>query len=200
MSLAFLSQSLQQAVDELAKLPGIGKKSAQRLVFFLLKLPRAEVVALAQALINVKEKAVYCSTCFNITDTDPCAICSDPRRDRSVLCVVEEANDVLALEKTGEYHGLYHVLGGALSPLDDIGPDDLRIKELLGRITAETKEIILANNPNAEGEATAIYLSRLLKPRGIKISRIARGIPMGTDIEYADEITLTRALEGRMNF
>lgn len=200
MSLAFLSQSLQQAVDELSKLPGIGKKSAQRLVFFLLKLPRAEVVALAQALINVKEKAVYCSTCFNITDTDPCAICSDPRRDRSVLCVVEEANDVLALEKTGEYHGLYHVLGGALSPLDDIGPDDLRINELLARITAETKEVILANNPNAEGEATAIYLSRLLKPRGVKISRIARGIPMGTDIEYADEITLTRALEGRLNF
>jgi recombination protein RecR len=200
MSSAFLSQSLQHAVDELSKLPGIGKKSAQRLVFYLLKLPRAEVIALAQALMNVKEKAIYCSTCFNITDTDPCAICSDPRRDRSVLCVVEEANDVLALEKTGQFRGLYHVLGGALSPLDDIGPDDLRIKELLARVTAETKEIILANNPNAEGEATAIYLSRLLKPRGIKISRIARGIPMGTDLEYADEITLTRALEGRMNF
>ncbi len=200
MSSAFLSQSLQHAVDELSKLPGIGKKSAQRLVFYLLKLPRAEVIALAQALMNVKEKAIYCSTCFNITDTDPCAICSDPRRDRSVLCVVEEANDVLALEKTGQFRGLYHVLGGALSPLDDIGPDDLRIKELLARVTSETKEIILANNPNAEGEATAIYLSRLLKPRGIKISRIARGIPMGTDLEYADEITLTRALEGRMNF
>lgn len=200
MSSAFLSQSLQHAVDELSKLPGIGKKSAQRLVFYLLKLPRAEVIALAQALMNVKEKAIYCSTCFNITDTDPCAICSDPRRDRSVLCVVEEANDVLALEKTGQFQGLYHVLGGALSPLDDIGPDDLRINELLARVTSETKEIILANNPNAEGEATAIYLSRLLKPRGVKISRIARGIPMGTDLEYADEITLTRALEGRMNF
>lgn len=200
MSSAFLSQSLQHAVDELSKLPGIGKKSAQRLVFYLLKLPRAEVIALAQALMNVKEKAIYCSTCFNITDTDPCAICSDPRRDRSVLCVVEEANDVLALEKTGQFQGLYHVLGGALSPLDDIGPDDLRINELLARVTSETKEVILANNPNAEGEATAIYLSRLLKPRGVKISRIARGIPMGTDLEYADEITLTRALEGRMNF
>lgn len=191
---------MQRAVEELSKLPGIGKKSAQRLVFYLLKIPREEVSALAQALVNVKDKAAYCSVCFNITETNPCAICTDSKRDRSIICVVEEANDVLAFEKTGEYKGLYHVLGGALSPLDDIGPDDLHIKELLLRIPDGVKEIILANNPNAEGEATALYLSKMINPLRIKTTRIARGIPVGTDIEYADEITLTRALEGRNNF
>jgi len=191
---------MQRAVEELSKLPGIGKKSAQRLVFYLLKLPRDEVIALAKSLVDVKDKASYCSVCFNITETNPCSICTNDGRDRSIICVVEEANDVMAFEKTGEYKGLYHVLGGALSPLDGIGPDDLRIKELLSRLNEEVKEVILANNPNVEGEATALYLLKLIKPLGIKITRIARGIPVGTDIEYADEITLTRALEGRINF
>jgi recombination protein RecR len=191
---------MQRAVEELSKLPGIGKKSAQRLVFFLLKLPREEIVALAKSLVDVKDKASYCSICFNITEKNPCSICMNDHRDRSIICVVEEANDVMAFEKTGEYKGLYHVLGGALSPLDGIGPDDLKIKELLARIKDEVKEIILANNPNVEGEATALYLSKLIMLHGVKLTRIARGIPVGTDIEYADEITLTRALEGRANY
>jgi len=193
----YLSKSLQRAIDELSRLPGIGKKSAQRIVFYLLKLPKEEVHSLAQALEDVKEKALYCSVCFNITETDPCPICTNPNRDRSIICVVEEANDVAALEKTGDYKGLYHVLGGSLSPLDGIGPDDLRIKELMRRINGEVKEVILATNPNAEGEATALYLAKLLKPLGVKISRIARGIPVGTDLEYADVITLLKAIEGR---
>lgn len=188
---------MQRAVEELAKLPGIGKKSAQRLVFYLLKIPREEVVELSQALINVKDKGAYCSICFNITESDPCSICTNSNREQSIICVVEEANDVAALEKTGEYKGLYHVLGGTLSPLDGIGPDDLKIKEFFVRLTDDVKEVILANNPNAEGEATALYLTKLIKPLGIKISRIARGIPVGTDIEYADEITLLKAMEGR---
>ena len=197
MSPTFLSNSVHRAVEELSKLPGIGKKSAQRLVFYLLKLPRQEVADLAQALINVKDKAIYCSSCFNITESDPCSICTNPARDKRIICVVEEANDVVAFEKTSEYHGLYHVLGGSLSPLDGIGPEDLKIKELLTRLTPEVEEVILANNPNAEGEATALYLTKLIKPLAIKITRIARGIPVGTDLEYADEITLLKALEGR---
>ncbi len=200
MSTGYLSTSMQRAVDELSKLPGIGKKSAQRLVFYLLKIPREEVIALAKSLVDVKDKASYCSVCFNITETNPCAICTSDQRDRTTICVVEEANDVIALEKTGEYRGLYHVLGGALSPLDGIGPEDLKIKELLARLTGDVKEVILANNPNVEGEATALYLSKLIKPLGVKITRIARGIPVGTDLEYADEITLTRALEGRISY
>jgi recombination protein RecR len=200
MSISYLSNSMQRAVEELSKLPGIGRKSAQRLVFYLLKLPRDEIVALAKSLVDVKDKASYCSICFNITEKNPCSICTNDHRDRSIICIVEEANDVLAFEKTGEYKGLYHVLGGALSPLDGIGPDDLKIKELLARIKDDVKEIILANNPNVEGEATALYLSKLIAPLGLKLTRIARGIPVGTDIEYADEITLTRALEGRMNY
>jgi len=200
MSISYLSNSMQRAVEELSKLPGIGKKSAQRLVFYLLKLPRDEIIALAKSLVDVKDKASYCSVCFNITEANPCSICTNSKRDRSIICVVEEANDVMAFEKTGEYKGLYHVLGGALSPLDGIGPDDLRIKELLTRLNEDVKEVILANNPNVEGEATALYLSKLIKPLRIKMTRIARGVPVGTDIEYADEITLTRALEGRINF
>jgi recombination protein RecR len=200
MSTGYLSNSMQRAIEELSKLPGIGKKSAQRLVFYLLKLPREEVIALAKSLVDVKDKASYCSVCFNITETNPCSICTNDKRDRSIICVVEEANDVIAFEKTGEYKGLYHVLGGALSPLDGIGPDDLKIIELLARLKDGVTEVILANNPNVEGEATALYLSKLIKPLGIKMTRIARGIPVGTDIEYADEITLTRALEGRINF
>lgn len=193
----YLSKSLQRAIDELSRLPGIGKKSAQRIVFYLLKLPNEEVASLAESLQELKQNAKYCSICYNITESDPCEICASDSRDKSVICVVEEANDVLAFEKTGEYRGLYHVLGGCLSPLDGIGPDDLKVKELLARINDQVKEIIVATNPSAEGEATAIYLANLLKPLNVQVSRIARGIPVGTDLEYADSITLLRAIEGR---
>lgn len=192
------SVSLERAIGEFSKLPGIGRKSAQRLVFFLLKNSKYEVQQLAEALIALKEKVKFCTICFNITEVDPCHICLDERRDRTLLCVVEEANDVLALEKTGEYKGLYHVLGGALSPLEGVGPDDLHIKEMLTRFHSGFVEVIIATNPNTEGEATALYLEKLIKPLIAKVTRIARGIPVGGDIEYADEITLTRALEGRM--
>lgn len=194
----YSSEAVERAIHELSKLPGIGRKSAQRLVFFLLRRPAEEVGGLAQALNELHEKVRYCSRCFNITEQDPCPICSDPLRDRRLICVVEEANDVVALEKTGEFKGLYHVLGGALSPLDGIGPDDLKIKALLLRLSEGIEEIILATNPNTEGEATALYLARLLKPMEIRLSRIARGIPVGADIEYADELTLSRAMAGRV--
>ncbi len=193
----YSSETVERAIEELAKLPGIGRKSAQRLVFFLLKSCKEEVTALVEAIAALKEKVAYCSICYNITETDPCAICSSPTRQRKQICVVEEANGVLALEKTGEYHGLYHVLGGVLSPLDGIGPDDLRIAELLRRLNGEVEEVILATNPSAEGEATALYLSKLIKPLGVRVTRIARGLPVGGDLEYADEVTLSRALEGR---
>jgi recombination protein RecR len=194
----YTSEALQQLIEEFAGLPGIGRKTAQRLALHILKQPREEVVQMAKALVNVKDKIRYCSSCWNITEVDPCPICASPKRERSILCVVEEPNDVMAVEKTNEFKGLYHVLGGALSPLDGIGPDDLKIRELLQRITGEVSEVILALNPNVEGEATTIYLTRLLKPLGVKVSRIARGIPVGGDLEFADEATLTRALEGRV--
>jgi recombination protein RecR len=194
----YTSEALQQLIEEFAKLPGIGRKSAQRLALYLLKQPRDEVVKMAKALVNVKDRIRYCSTCCNITEQDPCVICASAKRDRGVICVVEEPNDVIALEKTNEFHGLYHVLGGSLSPLDGIGPEDLKVRELLARVTPEITEVILAMNPNVEGEATTIYLTRLLKPLGTKISRIARGIPVGGDLEFADEATLSRALEGRI--
>jgi len=193
----YSSEAVERAIYELSKLPGVGRKSAQRQVFYLLKTSEDEVSAIAQSLLELKSKVRYCSICFNITEQDLCPICSHPQRQKDVICVVEEANDVLALEKTGEYSGLYHVLGGALSPLDGIGPDALRIKELLERLRENVQEVILATNPNAEGEATALYLLKLIKPIGIKVSRIARGIPVGADLEYADEVTLSRALEGR---
>ena len=192
------SVSMENAIAELAKLPGIGRKSAQRLVFYLLKSPKHEVQNLSDALMAIKEKVNFCSICYNITENDPCYICDSDERDCSMLCVVEEANDVLALEKTGEYKGQYHVLGGALSPLEGIGPDDLHIKELMTRLNGMIKEVIIATNPNTEGEATALYLEKLIKPLSFKVTRIARGIPVGGDLEYADEITLTRALEGRL--
>jgi len=195
--LKYSSDAVERAIYELSKLPGVGRKSAQRQVFFLLKTSEEEVSALAQSLLELKSKVRYCSICFNITEVDPCPICASERRQKSIICVVEEANDVLALEKTGEYSGLYHVLGGALSPLDGIGPDSLRIKELMERLRGDIQEVILATNPNAEGEATALYLLKLIKPMGITVSRIARGIPVGADLEYADEVTLSRALEGR---
>jgi len=192
-------ESVEQLVEQFAQLPGIGRKTAHRLALYVLKMEREEIVILAKALVNVKDKVRYCSVCSNITESDPCRICSNTRRDRHVICVVEEPSDVLALEKTNEFKGLYHVLGGALSPLDGIGPDDLRIKELLGRLSgAGMEEIILAMNPNVEGEATTLYLSKLIKPLGVRVTRIARGLPVGSDLEYADEATLSRALEGRI--
>ncbi len=195
----YTAESVEHLVEQFAQLPGIGRKTAHRLALYVLKMDREEVVSLAQALINAKDRVRYCSVCSNITENDPCMICSNSKRDRHMICVVEEPSDVLALEKTNEFKGLYHVLGGALSPLDGIGPEDLRIQELLGRLAkASVEEVILALNPNVEGEATTLYLSRLLKPLGIKITRIARGLPVGSDLEYADEATLSRALEGRI--
>jgi len=195
---AHYPEPVARLIEALQRLPGIGPKTAQRLTFFLLKRPAEEVRELAAALVAVKERIVYCRTCFNVTDEDPCRICTDPTRDARLLCVVEEPNDLLAMERTGEYRGRYHVLLGALSPLDGIGPEDLKIRELLARLEGgETTEVILATNPNVEGEATALYLARLLKPLGLKVTRIARGLPVGGDLEYADQVTLSKALEGR---
>ena len=194
----YTSETLQQLIEEFSRLPGIGRKSAQRLALFILKRPREEVVKMARALVNVKDRIRYCTICCNITEQDPCLICASPKREKHVICVVEEPNDVFALEKTNEFSGLYHVLGGSLSPLDGIGPEELKIRELLVRVTPDVTEVILAMNPNVEGEATTLYLTRLLKPLGAKVSRIARGLPVGGDLEFADEATLTRALEGRI--
>jgi len=198
MAMFKTSESISRLIDELAKMPGIGVKSAQRLAFYILKAPQETALSLANAIREVKEKVRHCSICFNLTEEDPCAICRNERRDPSTICVVEEANDVLALEKIGEYRGLYHVLGGALSPLDGVGPDDLHIKQLLDRLSQGIKEIILATNPNVEGEATALYLMKLIKPLKIKVTRVARGLPVGGDLEYADQATLSRALEDRV--
>jgi recombination protein RecR len=192
------SDALQQLVEEFSQFPGIGRKSAHRLALYILKLPREEVEQLSGALLNVKDRITYCTSCYNFTEENPCRICSSPKRDRGTICVVEEPSDVMAIEKTNEYSGLYHILGGALSPLDGIGPEELKVKELLDRISADVNEIILALNPNIEGEATTIYLSRLLKPLGVKVTRLARGIPIGGNLEFADEATLTRAIEGRV--
>ncbi len=185
-------------VEEFSQLPGIGRKTAQRLAMYIMKLPREEVVYMAKALVGVKDKVKNCGVCFNFTEEDPCPICSSHKRDKNTICVVEEPSDVFAIEKTNDFDGLYHVLGGSLSPLDGIGPDEIKIKELLNRIDDNTSEIILALNPNVEGEATTLYLSRLLKPLGLKITRIARGIPIGGDLEFADQATLSRAIEGRV--
>ena len=194
----YTSQSLEQLVEEFSQLPGIGRKTALRLALFVLKMPREEVVRFADALVRVKDNVRYCSVCWNITENDPCVICSSPKRNGAVICVVEEPTDVMAIEKTNEFRGRYHVMGGALSPLDGIGPEDLKVKELLARIESGTEEIILALNPTVEGETTTLYLSRLLKPLGIRITRIARGVPIGSNLEFSDEATLTRALEGRI--
>lgn len=194
------ANTVERLVNSLAKLPGIGRKTAARLAFHILKMPKNEAVELAETIIEVKSKVGFCTVCNNISETDPCNICTDPRRRRDAICVVEQAMDVAALEKAEGFNGLFHVLGGRLSPLDGIGPDDLKIKELLHRLESEVTEIILATNPNVEGEATASYLSRLLKPLGLKVTRIARGLPVGSDLEYADSVTLTRALEGRQEY
>jgi recombination protein RecR len=192
-----LPEPLIRLVEELQRLPGIGPKGAQRLAFHILKTPREDADRLADAVRSVKERVTYCSVCNNITDADPCAYCSSATRDPKVICVVEEPQNVAAIEKTREFKGTYHVLMGALSPLQGIGPDDLKIKGLLSRVNDGVTEIILATNPNVEGEATAIYLARLLKPLGVKVTRIAMGVPVGSDLEYADEVTMHKALEGR---
>jgi recombination protein RecR len=193
-----LPGSLQNLIDQFKRLPGVGAKSAQRLAFHVLKTPREEAERLCDAIRDVKDRVTYCTTCNNITDTDPCTYCADPTRDQRVICVVEEPQNVQVVEKTGGFRGTYHVLLGALSPLQGIGPDDLKIKGLLARIASGgAEEIILATNPTVEGEATAIYLARLLKPLGVRVTRIATGIPVGSDIEYADELTIGKALEGR---
>lgn len=196
--MAFYPAPVARLIDALQRLPGIGPKTAQRLTFFLLKRPADEVRELSESLVAVKDRIVYCQTCFNVTDEDPCRLCADPARDARLLCVVEEPNDLMAMERTGEYRGRYHVLLGALSPLDGIGPDDLKVRELLVRLeNGAVAEVILATNPNVEGEATALYLARLLRPLGMRVTRIARGLPVGGDLEYADQVTLSKALEGR---
>ncbi|MCC7439975.1 MAG: recombination protein RecR [Armatimonadetes bacterium] len=192
------SQSLESVIEHLSSLPTIGRKTAQRIALYLLKQPREEVVAMARALVDMKDKTAYCTICQNITEQDPCAICQSPKRDRNVICVVGEPSDVLAVEKTNDYHGLYHVLGGVIHPLDGVGPDDLKIKELLARIGSGDQEVILALNPNVEGEMTTLYLAKLLKPLGVKVTRIARGVPLGSALEFVDEATISRALEGRV--
>jgi recombination protein RecR len=193
-----LPDPLKRLVEQLQKLPGIGAKSAQRVAFHILRTPREEVERLSDAMRDVKELVTYCSICNNITDADPCAYCTSATRDPRMICVVEEAQNVSVIEKTREFRGLYHVLMGALSPLQGVGPDDLKIKGLLDRIgTGGVEEVILATNPTVEGEATALYLARLLKPLGVRVTRIAMGIPVGSDLEYADEVTMTRAMENR---
>ena len=192
-----LPDPLIRLIEELQRLPGIGPKGAQRLAFHILKTPREQADRLADAVRELKERVTYCSVCNNITDIDPCAYCSNGTRDPKIICVVEEPQNVAAIEKTREFKGTYHVLMGALSPLQGIGPDDLKIKGLLSRVNDGVNEIILATNPNVEGEATAIYLARLLKPLGVKVTRIAMGVPVGSDLEYADEFTMHKAMEGR---
>jgi len=199
----FSSESVEALVDQFARLPGIGRKTARRLAAFILKQPRADVEAMADALIAVKENVIFCSTCFNVADHDPCPICTSDRRDASVICVVEEPSDLMAIERTGGFAGRYHVLGGAISPLDGVGPEDLRIKELVARVadpnaSTEVREVILAVNPSVEGDTTAYYVTRLLQPFEVSITRLARGIPIGSDLEFTDEATLTRALEARV--
>ncbi|CDF59147.1 recombination mediator RecR [Thermobrachium celere] len=193
----FYPTKVAKLIEELSKLPGVGTKTAQRLAFYIINMDKRDVESLADAIIEAKASIKYCSVCGNLTDTDPCVICSNTARDRSTICVVQEPKDVIAMERTKEYKGLYHVLHGAISPMLGIGPDDIKIKELLSRMNDEVKEVIIATNPNVEGEATAMYIARLIKPLGIKVSRIAHGIPVGGDIEYADEVTLLKALEGR---
>jgi recombination protein RecR len=196
--MTYYPEPVARLIEALQRLPGIGPKTAQRLTFFLLKRPAEEVRELSASLLAVKERIVYCRVCFNVTDEDPCRICADARRDDHLLCVVEEPNDLLAMERTGEFRGRYHVLLGALSPLDGIGPDDIKVRELLTRLEAGgVSEVILATNPNVEGEATALYLAKLLRPLGVRVTRIARGLPVGGDLEYADQVTLSKALEGR---
>lgn len=192
------AKPVSRLIEEFHKLPGIGPKTAQRLTYYLIRMPDEEARLLAEAILAVKDRIILCSTCQNITDEDPCAICRNAKRDHSKICIVAEPLDILPLERTGGYKGLYHVLHGAISPADGIGPDELKIRELLDRLKDDgVTEVILATNPNLEGEATAMYIQRLISPLGIRVTRLARGLPFGADLEYADEVTLTRALENR---
>ncbi len=192
------SPSIEKLIDSFEKLPSIGHKTAQRLAFHMLDLTNEEVKDFTDSIINAKNNLKFCSKCFNISDTDPCNICSNPKRDETIICVVEDVKDVVAMERTHEFNGLYHVLHGSISPMNGIGPENIKIKELLSRLMdGKVKEIILATNPRVEGEATSMYISKLVKPLGVKVTRIARGIPIGGDLEYTDEVTLAKALEGR---
>ena len=194
-----LVEPVAKLIDEFSRLPGIGPKTASRLTFYLLRAPKEQSEALADALRELRERTTFCSVCFNITEADPCAVCSDEKRDRSVICVVEEPLDVIAIERTRDYRGLYHVLHGTIAPVEGIGPDELRIAELLSRFNSAppVREVIIATNPNMEGEATAMYIARQIEGRGVRVTRLARGLPVGGDLEYADEVTLSRALSGR---
>lgn len=196
--MSLYAPSIEKLIESFERLPSIGHKTAQRLAFYMLDLSNEEVKEFTDSIINAKKNLKFCSKCFNISDTEPCNICSNPKRDEGTICVVEDVRDVLAMERTHEYNGVYHVLHGSISPMNGVGPDDIKIKELLSRIMGgEVKEIILATNPRVEGEATSMYISKLVKPLGVKVTRIARGIPIGGDLEYTDEVTLSKALEGR---
>lgn len=196
--MAYYAAPLENLIERLCSLPGIGPKSAQRIAFFLLSIPRQDAVEIARAIVEVKDKVRFCNVCFNISEGELCSICTDLRRDDTVICVVEEPRDVIAIERSGRFQGRYHVLGGAISPIDGVGPDELRFRELMERLReGKVTELIAATNPNAEGEATALYLAQLVRPLNIKVTRIARGLPVGGDLEYADEVTLGRALDGR---
>ncbi len=196
--MSMYSPSIEKLIQSFEKLPSIGNKTAARLAFYILNASEEETNDFVSSIINAKKNLKYCSKCYNISDTDPCQICGNPKRDQSEICVVEDVRDIIAMEKTHEFRGVYHVLHGSISPMNGIGPDDIKIKELLARLMdGQVKEVILATNPRVEGEATAMYLSKLIKPLGIKVTRIAHGIPVGGDLEYTDEITLTKALEGR---
>ena len=193
----FYPVAIEKLIEEFAKLPSIGKKSAQRLTLHILNLPKDEVEEFANALVKARGTIKYCSVCGNFTDTDPCAICSNPNREKDIICVVEQPKDIMTMEKVKEFNGLYHVLHGTISPMQGRGPQDIRIRELVARMSGDVKEVIVATNPTIEGEATAMYISKILKPLDVKVTRIASGIPVGGDLEYADEVTLSKALEGR---
>lgn len=196
-----VAEPINQLIRRLARFPGVGEKTASRLALYILRCSEEEAVDLAKSIINVKEKITLCSICYNLTDQDPCTICKDEKRDRKVVCIVEEPGDLMALEGSGEFRGGYHVLHGVISPLDGVNPDDIRIKELMERLkNGQIKEVIIATNPTTNGNATALYLSKLIKPLGVKVTRIAQGIPIGGDIEYTDEVTLRKAMEGRKDF
>ena len=196
--MSLYSPSIEKLIESFEKLPSIGHKTAARLAFYILNSSKEETEEFVSSIINAKKNLKYCSCCFNISDTDPCTICGNPKRDKDVICVVEDVRDIIAMEKTHEFKGVYHVLHGSISPMNGIGPDDIKIKELLARLMDEkVKEVILATNPRVEGEATAMYISKLVKPLGVKVTRIAHGIPVGGDLEYTDEVTLSKALEGR---
>lgn len=193
----YYGNPITKLIEQLASLPGIGGKSAQRLAFHIIHMPEDKVVTLANAILDAKQEVKYCSVCCNLTDEDPCPVCENAKRDHTTIMVVEDPRDMAAYERTKQYHGVYHVLHGAISPMTGVTPADIHIKELVARMTEDVQEVILATNPNVEGEATAMYISRLLKPLGVKVTRIANGVPVGGDLEYVDEITLSRALEGR---